>query len=267
MTDETSDPGSVATEPAPTDSAPAVVEPAGVEPVPTEPVSFWHRPNVERYVVPLITPILVVVGLVVYVLNLSRVFLSAHGHTAVVVGTVVTIVILFGATVLSNSSRLRSSSITLMTAGFLLVVFVSGWLVLGHSQVKSSNSAVLTAAGPSQGSFMITAQPAAPLAFGPSSLSMKTGIYTINFRDGANTTHTLNFDQSSTLWAGLVLNTQGETLKSRIFFPSAGDYTFYCAVPGHRAAGMQGVVHVTGPTLTLTQAEGAGKPSGGSGGS
>jgi plastocyanin len=267
MTDETSEPGTVATEPEPSGTAPAVVEPAAVEPVPAEPLPFWRRPNVERYVVPLITPILVVVGLVVYVLNLSRVFLSAHGHTAVIVGTIVTVVILFGATVLSNSSRVRSSSITLMTAGFLLLVFVSGWLVLGHSQLKGSSSAVLTATGPSQGSFTIVAQPAAQLAFGPSSLSMQTGIYTVTLRDGANTTHTLNFDQSSTLWAGLVVNNQGQVLKSRIFFPAAGDYTFYCAVPGHRTAGMQGVVHVTGPTMTLTQAEASGKPSGGSGGS
>jgi len=264
MTDETSEPGSVATDPGPAAATPAVVEPA-VEPVPAEPVSFWQRPNVERYVVPLITPILVVVGIVVYVLNLSRVFLSAHGHTSVIVGTCVTVIILLGATVLSNSSRLRSTSIALMTAGFLLVIFGSGWLVLGHSQVKGTSSAVLTATGPSQGSFTITSQPGAALSFGPSSLSAKTGIYAVTLQDGANTTHTLNFDQTSTLWAGLVVNSQGEKLTSRIFFPTAGDYTYYCAVPGHRAAGMQGVIHVTGPTLTLAQAEASGKPSGGSG--
>ncbi|HTD50771.1 MAG TPA: hypothetical protein VK771_09235, partial [Acidimicrobiia bacterium] len=167
MTDETSQPGGVATDPASGETAPAVVEPAAVVPVAAEPLPFWHRPNVERYVVPLITPILVVLGLVVYVLNLSRVFLSAHGHTSVVVGTIVTVVVLLGATVLSNSSRVRSSSISLMTAGFLLVVFVSGWLVLGHSQVKGASSAVLPKGGPSQGSFTIVAQPASAFAFGP----------------------------------------------------------------------------------------------------
>jgi plastocyanin len=208
----------------------------------------------------------VVVGLAVYVLNLSRVFLSAHGHTAVVVGSVITVVILLGATVLSNSSRLRSSTIALMTAGFLLVVFSSGWLVLGHSQLKNTGGGVLALVGPSQGSVTIVAQPGAQLAFGPASLSMTTGLWTIALKDGAAATHTLDFDQSTTLWAGLTVTAQGQTMKSRIFFPTAGDYTYYCAIPGHRAAGMQGVIHVTGPTVTLAQAEAA-KSSGGSGAS
>jgi hypothetical protein len=48
-------------------------------------------------------------------------------------------------------------------------------------------------------------------------------------------------------------------LTSRIFFGAAGDYTYYCAVPGHRSAGMQGVIHVTGPTVTEAQAAAAAK--------
>ena len=62
---------------------------AAIEPAPAPTVPFWHRPNVERYLLPLVLPIVVVLGLVVFVLNLSRVFLSAHGHIPVVVGTVI----------------------------------------------------------------------------------------------------------------------------------------------------------------------------------
>jgi len=233
--------------------------PAGEPAAEERPVSFWHRPNVERYLVPLITPVIVVVGLVVYVLNLSRVFLSAHGHTAVVVGSVVTALILLGATVLSNSARLRSQTLTLMTAGFVLVVLGSGWLVLGHSQEKNVSSAALPAAGPYSKEITITASPTGGLTFGPSSVSVTTGVYEMTLVDGASISHTLNFDQSSALFSGLVVNGSGEKHSSRIFFGAAGDYTYYCAIPGHRAAGMQGVVHVTGPTMTLAQAEAAGK--------
>jgi plastocyanin len=267
MTDESgTDPGP--TETVPAETLPVAAETAVVEHVSAAPVPFWQRRNVDRYLVPMVIPIVVVIGILVYVLNVSRVFLSAHGHTSVVVGSLLTFVILVGATMLANASRLRSSTTVLFTAGFLLVVFSSGWLVLGHSQEKNANGGPLPAAGPSQGTVTIIAQPGASLSFGPSSLSMKTGLWTIELKDGANTTHTLNFDQSNTQFAGLVVKDQGETVKTRIFFPGPGPYTFYCAVPGHRAAGMTGVIDVTGPSMTLAQAEAAaGKSGGASGGS
>lgn len=234
---------------------------SAVEPVavPAEPVAFWQRPNVERYLLPLVLPIVVVLGLVVYVLNLSRVFLSAHGHIAVTVGSVITVVILIGATVLANSKQLRSSSIALMTAIFALVIFSSGWLVLGHSQEKGNGSAPLTAAGPAPaGKLAFTAAPGGQFKFAPDKLTVKTGIYAVTLTDGAVGQHTLDFDDASTLFAGLVVNNQGEKATTRIFFGAPGEYTFFCAVPGHRAAGMFGTVTVTGPPIALADAE-AGK--------
>jgi plastocyanin len=233
-------------------------EAAAIEPAPAEAVPFWHRPNVERYLLPLVLPIVVVLGLVVYVLNLSRVFLSAHGHIPVVVGTTVLIVILLGATLLSNASRLRSSSIALMTAIFVLVIFSSGWLVLGHSQVQGEGAANLTANGPAPAGKLDVSALAA-LKFDPSSLTAKTGISMVTLTDDAAGPHTLDFDDAKTLFAGLAVSGAGEKASSRIFFGEPGQYTFYCAIPGHRAAGMQGTVTVTGPSMTLADAEAKGK--------
>lgn len=261
MTDDSTD---TLTDPEPAEAAPAdapATEAAAVEPVRPE-VPFWQRPNVERYLLPLVLPIVVVLGLVVYVLNLSRVFLSAHGHIPVVVGSVITVAILLGGTVLSNSSRLRSTSIALMTTLFALLIFTSGWLVLGHSQEKKAGGTPLTAVGPFQGKIDLAAL--ASLKFTPSTFSVKTGIYSVTLTDDAAGPHTLDFDDPQTLFAGLAVNGAGEKQSSRIFFGAPGDYTFFCAIPGHRVAGMQGTVKVTGPPMTLVQAEAAaGKKSGG----
>ena len=61
-----------------------------------EPIPFWQRPYVERFLVPLVLPIAVIVGLVVYILNISRSFLSGHGHIPIFVGSVITVMILVG---------------------------------------------------------------------------------------------------------------------------------------------------------------------------
>src|SRR5512132_2219186 len=105
----------------PTDAAP---EEQATEP---EPVSFWHRPNIERYVVPIVLPIAVIVGLVVFVLSISRIFLSAHGHIPVIVASVILLLILVGATLLSKAAhRLRQSSLAMVTIGFVVAIMFAG---------------------------------------------------------------------------------------------------------------------------------------------
>ena len=255
MSDDSTD---TLTDPPPAEPPATIAETtevAALEPAPAPVVPFWHRPNVERYLLPLVLPIVVVLGLVVYVLNLSRVFLSGHGHIPTVVGSTVLVVILIGATVLSNSSRLRSTSIALMTAIFALVIFTSGWLVLGHSQEQGEALVPLAANGPSIDT--IDFQALASLKFVPASLTVPTGIYSVELTNDAAGAHTLDFDDAETLFAGLAVDNAGEKVSSRIFFGEPGEYTFFCAIPGHRAAGMFGTVTVTGPPMTLEEAEAA----------
>ena len=161
MTDVTTE---VSTE---VDAPPAVPEAA--------PVPFWQRPMIERYFMPFIVPIAVVLGIVVFVLNISRVFLAAHGHISVVICSVVLVLILLGATVLANAS-LRTTSIALMTTGFVFVIFVSGWLVLGSSaEKKEGNAASCRTSGPVNGTINITAPPTGGLNFAPSSVTETDG--------------------------------------------------------------------------------------------
>jgi plastocyanin len=123
---------------------------------------------------------------------------------------------------------------------------------------ESPSGTGLPHVGPIDGTLaMITASPTGGLTFEPDRITVDTGVYALGLRGGSNAQHTLNFADPSTLWSPLTVNTYGETKGGRIFFGKAGDYTFYCAMSGHRAAGMQGVVHVTGKPMTLEQAEAA----------
>jgi plastocyanin len=175
-----------------------------------------------------------------------------HRHRHAITGAVVVVALAGGGLLTAVAVRGAASKVTVSNPGATTETTTAG-----------PRRAALAATGPTEGSFTITAQPAAQLAFAPSALTVNTGIYAVTLVDGATTTHTLAFDDPTTLWSRLMVDSLGQAQTSRIFFGRPGTYTFYCVVPGHRAAGMQGLVTVTGPTMTLAQAEAAAQPSSG----
>jgi plastocyanin len=263
MTDETNETPADETPGEPPGAEPAPAHTAAVEPA-HEHVPFWQRPNVERYVIPLVAPIVVVLAIIIFVLNMSRVFLASHGHVPVIVGSIVTIVLLAGATLISNARHMRSQSAVLMTCGFVIIAIGAGWLVLGASEVKEEGGAPLAADGPCNDEPLDFAA-LSSLKFTPASLTVQTGLHCITLTNAQAGQHTIDFDDPATLFPGLEVVAAGEKAEGRLFFGEPGEYTFYCAVPGHRAAGMEGAVTVTGDPITLEEAEAAGG-SGGSGG-
>ena len=232
---------------------------APVAPTP-EPVPFWQRPYVERFLVPLVLPVAVIVGLVAYVLNISRMFLSGHGHIPVIVGSVITAMILIGATTLSAASpRMRQSAITLLSAAFILSIMSSGWLVLGHSQPEKTGPTSLPDTLKTTQTIKVTAAPGGNLAFSPNAIiNIKTGLAKIDVNIAAPG-HTFSIHEAETLFASLSLDTAGTTKSGVAFFPTAQTYNFFCAIPGHETAGMKGTIVVTGPPMTLAQALAAAK--------
>jgi plastocyanin len=215
-------------------------------------VSFWHRPYVERYLVPLVLPVAVIVGVVMYVLNVSRLFLSAHGHLPIIIGTVITILILLGASLLAGS-RLRPSSTLLVTAGFIIALTFAGWISLGHSESKEAANGPLPATLKAAQTIKLTEAPGGAFAFQPNALdNIKTGLakITVNF---AATGHTFAFHEAEVRFKEL--KPAGAGPDSGIaFFPAPGTYSFYCTVPGHEAAGMHGTMKVSGPAMTIDEA-------------
>ena len=231
-----------------------------------EPTRFWDRPNVERYFSPLILPLIAVFLIVVYVLNVSRLFLSAPGNIAVVLGTVITVVILFGATMLAVSPRLRSGSIALITVGFIALIVSAGSVNLGHSETHGeAEGGALPCDTPTAASLSFIAGPNNSLSFDPSEANAQTGLAKIEVNDATSTEHTFLFENQATQHEKQTVSGGQQKSTCVALFPEAGDYVFYCDIPGHRQAGMEGVVHVEGDPVTLAEAEAAAGGGGGEG--
>jgi plastocyanin len=228
------------------------------EPAPRR--TFWERPAVDRYVVPILLPLIVVGVVVLFILNISRIFLSTHGNVDVVVGSLFLLAILVGASILSASPNMRSSSLALIGGGFVLIVLMGGWITIGSSEEKGGGTTTLPAQGPASEAF--STQSSNALKFAPPEGNLQTGIAKITL-DNAGGEHTFHLEDQTTLLETLHVNNAGDAPSGRAFFSKAGDYVFYCTIPGHRQAGMEGVLHVAGPTVTLDQAEASAGQGGG----
>jgi plastocyanin len=212
---------------------------------------FWSRPYVERYLVPFLLPLVVIVGLVMFVLNLSRIFLSTHGDVDVIIGVAILLIILIGAAILSAATRMQSSSLALATGLFIVAVLIGGWFSLGASEPESEGTG-LPAEGPASEAFTFESSNA--LVFTPDAAQAATGIAKITLTN-ASGEHTFHFEDPKTLMDTLHVTNTGDTVSGRAYFPDAGDFVFYCTIPGHREAGMEGTITVSGPAISLAEAE------------
>jgi plastocyanin len=254
MTDvTTTDEPESGAEPVPADANAA--EPAEAAAPPEEPTPFWQRPLVEKFLVPLVLPVAVVVFIVVYVINVSRIFLAGHGHIPIFTGSFILATILFGSAILSAASpRMRQASITLVSVGFVMLIISSGWLLIGHAQPEKTGPTALAPDLKTTQTIKVVAGQGGNLVFSPSTLTAKTGLATVQITMGSGG-HTFNFDNpTAVLWPEAGVSITNPTMTGTAFFGAAGSYTFFCNTPGHRAAGMQGTITVTGAAKTLNQA-------------
>src|SRR3954452_24304044 len=80
------------------------------------------------------------------------------------------------------------------------------------------------------------------LAFNTTKLSAKAGKVTIDFKNPSAIPHNVVIEQNGKELAGFEPITEGEESETAELKP--GTYTFYCSVPGHRQAGMEGTLTV-----------------------
>lgn len=91
------------------------------------------------------------------------------------------------------------------------------------------------------GTIALAADPT-QIAFDKSKISSKPGQVTIDFDNPAQIAHDVAIEQGGQELAKSDLVTGSETSVSADL--GAGEYVFYCSVPGHREAGMQGTLTV-----------------------
>ena len=89
----------------------------------------------------------------------------------------------------------------------------------------------------------LAANPAGQLAYTTKSLTAKAGKVTVDFSNASPVEHDVAFAQGSSVVGQTPVFTGGSKTLTITLKP--GTYTFYCTVPGHRAAGMEGTLTVS----------------------
>jgi plastocyanin len=89
----------------------------------------------------------------------------------------------------------------------------------------------------------VTANPESQLKYDTTSLTAKAGKVSINFTNMATLEHNLTVASTSGAVVGATPTFHGGS-KTLSLSLKPGTYKFYCSVPGHRAAGMEGTLTV-----------------------
>ncbi len=193
-----------------------------------------------RLLLPLALPILSALGVLLWVLNISRVFIASGKTGALVVVVIVTVSIMAGAALMSAMPRLRTSSKLLIVAFAVALIVSAGIVSLGPSEEseEAGGGGFQEPKGKAVATFEVDALPT--LNFQATEFTTQAGINEINYVDKGGT-HTLVFEEPE--FAGFILEVPPDDSGKVDLKP--GTYTIFCTVPGHRAAGMEATVKVT----------------------
>ena len=113
----------------------------------------------------------------------------------------------------------------------------------GAASSSTPASTTVVAAPAPGGALKLAANPAGELSYDTKTLSAKAGTVSIVMTNMAPVEHNVTIAQGSkVLGATHTFNGGSRTLSLKL---KPGKYTFYCSVPGHRQAGMEGTLNVS----------------------
>jgi plastocyanin len=111
------------------------------------------------------------------------------------------------------------------------------------STAATTPSASSPASGTASTTLALAANPSGLLAYNTKQLSAKAGTVTITFANSSPLEHNVTIAEGSkVLGATPTFKGGSRTLTLKL---KPGTYTFYCSVPGHRQAGMEGTLTVS----------------------
>lgn len=134
-----------------------------------------------------------------------------------------------------------------MTRNGLLFLIVLSALALGLAACGGGNEAATTGVGATTAggggggggeTLQLAADPSGALKFDKTSLEATAGNVTIDFTNDSSLPHDVKLEGPGVDGEGTDTITGSSTSVTLDLQP--GEYTFYCSVDGHRAAGMEG---------------------------
>jgi hypothetical protein len=201
-------------------------------------------PLKSRLLLPLFIPVISIAIVAMLVLNISRVFLAGSEDSALIVGIIITVSILVGASIIAAAPRLKTSSLAVILCTMFFVVSLAGLVSLGPSLDEGETGGGFQyATGPAVGTVDVTAGPGLTfngVAF-TGNYNAPAGVVQINY--GGATGHTLAIQDSK--FEGFLLGSSAGTRHSGKVKLTPGKYTIFCTVPGHEAAGMKATITVS----------------------
>jgi hypothetical protein len=204
-----------------------------------------HVPVKDRLLLPLLVPVLSAIAVGVLAVNISRVFLAGDSTAALFVAVFVTLAILGGASLLAAAPHMRTSSLSMVVALIVVIVTGAGLLTLGPSlgHEEGGETGYVEPSGPADATFRVEAN--ASLAFNGEkngAFSVGSGIVEIDLFGASG--HTFAFREPE--FQGFLLGpTPNPPLKGKVTLEPGTTYEFWCTIPGHAAAGMQGTLTAT----------------------
>src|SRR5580692_557455 len=176
---------------------------------------------------------------------------SLAGQRAVMGISVVLVLAAVTTAVATSSVPAKSSTTPTQTQELPPVPVVSAPVPASSSSTTSEATATTgtpapassPAAGKAGSSLTLAADPAGALAYNTKELSAKAGTVTITMTNMSPLEHNVTVAEGTKV-LGATPTFKGGSMKLTLKL-KPGKYVFYCSVPGHRQAGMEGTLNVS----------------------